>query len=518
MGLEHIISPKTTIKEVEKRTLAAPRIIADHISNPSKSSDTPAALGNLDFAYNKLAEIVRIPLLYPELIKALNVDCPKVRDLFSKARLSAPSVIFFDEIESIVGKRGLEVGDSQGARDQVSERVLSTLLNEMDGIETADGVLIVGATNRPDMIDAALMRPGRFDRVIYVPPPDSVARHAIFKIYTKDIQLDDDVDLQAMAEMTERYTGADIESVCREAAILALRESKGAGEIFALGGDGILSQGDEFCTAAELISAFNRAEGIRAFKLKIDGAVIVATDTRPVSGDFDEDYKTVVDLYDEKEPCYMLVRLDSKLPTGESGWLMRHLAHKEAAPPLTEKEKAFLAVKVAENGSDIGTGTRKTLVGSTVGFPFSESAVDALEKLKAKEIDTVILTVDTSKEVVELHKAESTGLNDLEKLIDVADPCFVLFIEKNGMPSSALFGYICPPSSKIKQRMVFSSAKAAVVHYIENTANISISRKCELDAITELKEEFDSLSTSSQGSNVAALREKFSKPGRPGRK
>ncbi|ORY53186.1 AAA-domain-containing protein [Rhizoclosmatium globosum] len=148
-----------------------------------------------------------------------------VRALFHRARLSAPSVIFLDEIDAIVGSRDLS-GGGGGTRDATQESVLSTLLNEMDGIEVAKDVLVVGATNRPDMIDAALMRPGRFDKILYVPPPDLDARLKILHLYSKGMPLSPSIDFGSIAERTERYTGADLESVCREAAFAALRERK----------------------------------------------------------------------------------------------------------------------------------------------------------------------------------------------------------------------------------------------------------------------------------------------------
>ncbi|KAI9342867.1 P-loop containing nucleoside triphosphate hydrolase protein, partial [Obelidium mucronatum] len=154
-----------------------------------------------------------------------------VRSLFHRARISAPSVIFLDEIDAIVGNRDLSGGGGGGgSRDATQESVLSTLLNEMDGIEAAKDVLVVGATNRPDMIDAALMRPGRFDKVVYVPPPDQTARREIFNLYTKGMPLStsEGIDFESLADRTERYTGADLESVCREAAFSALRENKEA--------------------------------------------------------------------------------------------------------------------------------------------------------------------------------------------------------------------------------------------------------------------------------------------------
>ncbi|KAJ3073739.1 hypothetical protein HDU98_000802 [Podochytrium sp. JEL0797] len=154
----------------------------------------------------------------------------QVRALFHRARLSAPSVIFLDEIDAIVGSRDLS-GGGGGTRDPTQESVLSTLLNEMDGIEAAKDVLVVGATNRPDMIDAALMRPGRFDKVIYVPPPDASARLKILNLYSQGMPISSSIAFHEFAIRTEKYTGADLESVCREAAFAALRESKGAGEI-----------------------------------------------------------------------------------------------------------------------------------------------------------------------------------------------------------------------------------------------------------------------------------------------
>ncbi|KAF9400536.1 hypothetical protein BGX21_004086 [Mortierella sp. AD011] len=148
-----------------------------------------------------------------------------IRETFHQARLTAPSIIFFDEIDTIVGKRNFSAGggDGESGGDSVQERVLSTMLNEMDGVENATGVLIVAATNRVDLIDKALLRPGRFDRVVYVPPPDLAARRQILSIYTRDIPLADDVDLDVMAQITEMYTGADLQNVCREAALIALR-------------------------------------------------------------------------------------------------------------------------------------------------------------------------------------------------------------------------------------------------------------------------------------------------------
>ncbi|KAG0225382.1 hypothetical protein BGW42_004452 [Actinomortierella wolfii] len=160
-------------------------------------------------------------------------DSEKIlRQTFHQARLAAPSIIFLDELDTIVGKRNLSSssggsggGGGGSGGDSVQERVLSTMLNEMDGIDNAGaGVLVVGATNRQDLIDKALLRPGRFDRVVYVPPPDVEARLQILKIYTRDIPLATNVNLEALARETELYTGADLQNLCREAAMLALRQ------------------------------------------------------------------------------------------------------------------------------------------------------------------------------------------------------------------------------------------------------------------------------------------------------
>ena len=141
-----------------------------------------------------------------------------IREVFRKARMAAPAVIFFDEFDSLVPRRGMGYADSG-----VSERVISQLLTEMDGVVTLEDVVIVAATNRPDIVDPAVLRPGRFDRLIYVPEPDEKARLEIFKLYTKDMPLAKDIDLQHLATITKSYSGADIEALCREAAMNALR-------------------------------------------------------------------------------------------------------------------------------------------------------------------------------------------------------------------------------------------------------------------------------------------------------
>jgi transitional endoplasmic reticulum ATPase len=143
-----------------------------------------------------------------------------VRKIFERARQVSPCVVFFDEIDSLASKRTGGMGGGQ----KVTENVLNQLLAEMDGIEDLSNVIVIGATNRPDILDPALMRPGRFDRIVYVPVPEKEGRLQILGIHTKNMPMDKSVDLKKIAEDTEGYTGADLESLAREAAMLALRE------------------------------------------------------------------------------------------------------------------------------------------------------------------------------------------------------------------------------------------------------------------------------------------------------
>ena len=156
----------------------------------------------------------------PELLsKWVGESERAIREIFKKARMAAPCVIFFDEIDSVAPARGSRLGDSG-----MTDRMVNQLLAEMDGIGTLKNVVVMAATNRPDILDPALLRPGRFDRIIYVPPPDKDARVEIFKVHTKRMKLSSDVNLEELAKRTEGYTGADIAAVVREAAMLALRE------------------------------------------------------------------------------------------------------------------------------------------------------------------------------------------------------------------------------------------------------------------------------------------------------
>ena len=228
-------------------------------------------VGGLEEVKEKLKEAVEWPLKNPEVFKRLGIQPPKgilligppgcgktmlaravateseanfisikgpevfsrwvgesekaIREVFRKARMASPAVIFFDEVDSLVPRRGLGYGDSG-----VTERVISQLLTEMDGIMPLEDIIVIAATNRPDIVDSAVLRPGRFDRLIYVPEPDEAARLEIFKIHTKNMPLSNDVDIKEH-RMTKGYSGADISSVCREAAMNALRRDINAKEV-----------------------------------------------------------------------------------------------------------------------------------------------------------------------------------------------------------------------------------------------------------------------------------------------
>ena len=222
-------------------------------------------IGGLEDVKEELREAVEWPLKYPDLFAQLNASPPKglllygppgtgktllakavahesesnfisvkgpellnkfvgesekaVREVFRKARQASPCIIFFDEIDSVAPVRGSGGGDAH-----VTERVISQFLTEMDGLEELRNVVIIAATNRPDIIDSALLRPGRFDRLLFVPPPDLEARRQIFKIHTRKTPLAEDVNLDELAKRTDGYTGADIASVANTAVMLSLRE------------------------------------------------------------------------------------------------------------------------------------------------------------------------------------------------------------------------------------------------------------------------------------------------------
>jgi transitional endoplasmic reticulum ATPase len=170
-------------------------------------------------AIAKMTESNFISIKGPELLSKWVGESEKgVREIFRKARQAAPCIIFFDEIDSLVPSR------SGADSSHVSENVVSQILTEIDGLEELHNVLIIGATNRLDIVDQALLRPGRFDRIIEVPRPDAQGRRHIFEIHTKKKPLAKDIDLSKLVEITDGYTGAEIAAVCNRAAITALKE------------------------------------------------------------------------------------------------------------------------------------------------------------------------------------------------------------------------------------------------------------------------------------------------------
>ena len=152
----------------------------------------------------------------------VGVGASRVRDLFQQAKKVAPAIIFIDEIDAVGRKRGSGLGGGHDEREQT----LNQLLVEMDGFDRTEGVIVLAATNRPDILDPALLRPGRFDRQIYVNKPDVKGREAILKVHSKDKRLDDTVDLHLLARSTVGFTGADLSNLLNEAAILAAREDR----------------------------------------------------------------------------------------------------------------------------------------------------------------------------------------------------------------------------------------------------------------------------------------------------
>ena len=157
----------------------------------------------------------------PELFSKWVGESEKaIREVFRKGRSAAPSIIFFDELDSVAPRRGM--GSDDGA---AAEHVISQLLTEMDGIEALANVVVIGASNRPDMIDPAILRPGRFDRLIFVPPPDHATRLQILKIHTRNMPLAEGVEIDRITSQAAGYSGADLEAVCREAGLISLRRN-----------------------------------------------------------------------------------------------------------------------------------------------------------------------------------------------------------------------------------------------------------------------------------------------------
>jgi transitional endoplasmic reticulum ATPase len=165
------------------------------------------------------SELNFISIKGPELLSRWVGESERaVREIFRKARQASPALVFFDEIDSIVPARG------SGGESHVTERVVSQFLTELDGLVELKDVVVLAATNRPDLVDRSLLRPGRFDRLIYIPLPDIASRKNIFQIQLSKMPVSGNVTIEWLAKVTENYTGADIETLCREAGMLALRE------------------------------------------------------------------------------------------------------------------------------------------------------------------------------------------------------------------------------------------------------------------------------------------------------
>jgi transitional endoplasmic reticulum ATPase len=239
------------------------------VETPSVSWDD---IGGLDAARDRLREGVELPLKHPDAFRRVGIRPAKgfllygppgtgktllakataresqanfiatkssdllskwygeseqqIARLFARARQVAPTVIFFDELDSLVPARGGGLGEPQ-----VTERVVNTILAEMDGLEELNNVVVIGATNRPNLIDPALLRPGRFDELVYVGTPDTAGRRRILAIHTEDMPLAPDVDLESLAKRTERFTGADLEDLVRRAGLTALRRGLDADKV-----------------------------------------------------------------------------------------------------------------------------------------------------------------------------------------------------------------------------------------------------------------------------------------------
>ena len=222
-GLEEV---KERLKESVEWPLTKPEIFEHFNIKPPRGIVLFGAPGTgktlLAKAIANEAQANFISIKGPEMISKWVGESERgIREIFKKAKQSSPSIIFLDEFESIASMRS----SSNGEGSDVGNRVVNQLLASMDGVESLDGVIVVAATNRPEMIDPALLRSGRFERVLHVPPPDAPAREAIFQIHTEGMPLSKFSFKDILSSM-EGFTGADIEAVCREAALIAMRAGK----------------------------------------------------------------------------------------------------------------------------------------------------------------------------------------------------------------------------------------------------------------------------------------------------
>ena len=220
-GLDQV---KQVLKETIEWPLKHPGLFEHAKTRPPKGVLLHGAPGTgktlIAKAVASECEINFISVKGPALLSKWVGESEKgVREVFKKAKQASPCIVFFDEIDSLAPRRGSGGGDSH-----VAERVVSQFLTELDGIEELKGVIVLGATNRLDIVDPALLRPGRFDLIIELPVPDSDGRLEILKVHTRGKPLADDVDLEALATQTDGAVGADLEALCRGASMLAIRE------------------------------------------------------------------------------------------------------------------------------------------------------------------------------------------------------------------------------------------------------------------------------------------------------
>ncbi len=325
------IREKMDLIDIEEDTipaevLASMSVTMDHFrtalgqSNPSALKETVVEvpnvtwedIGGLEDVKRELKEMVQYPIQFPEmykqygmnpsrgvlfygppgcgktlLAKAIANECQSnfisikgpelltmwfgeseanVREIFDKARQAAPCVLFFDELDSIARARGSSSGDAGGAGD----RVLNQMLTEMDGMESKKNVFIIGATNRPDIIDPALMRPGRLDQLIYIPLPDFKSRVQVFKAALKKSPVAKDVDIDFLASKTEGYSGADITEICQRAVKLAIRQSIEKAARRAEAGDSMQTDDEEHAE----ISRLHFAEAMKHSRRSVSDADI----------------------------------------------------------------------------------------------------------------------------------------------------------------------------------------------------------------------------------------------------
>ena len=266
--IEHLVVSKGDFMEAMKIVQpSAMREIAIEIPNVTWND-----VGDLEMVKAELRDLIEMPLKRPKTFARLGIEVPKgillygppgcgktllakavaseseanfisikgpellskwvgesekaVRKIFRKARQVAPGIIFIDEIDSLFPRRGIGYADSG-----VTERVVSQMLTELDGIQALKEVMVIGATNRPDLLDPALLRPGRLERLVYVPPPDREGRFTILKVHTKNMPLGDDVDLESIADRTEDFSGADLAAIVREAGLRAIKEDENVIEV-----------------------------------------------------------------------------------------------------------------------------------------------------------------------------------------------------------------------------------------------------------------------------------------------